>query len=649
VTDRQTRISAEETIALLQETLEATHDGLLVLDLDRRIVRYNRQFLRMFGLTKAEVDEGGMDAVAAALTNQVEDAGQLLINAGDRWLDPATEMLDTLRFKDGRVYERFIAPHWIDGRVIGRVASYRDITQTVRAEQALEQHRAFLEKAQEVAHIGSWIAELDGSDRLSWSAETRRILGVTAGESALRSDALSVFVHPDDRAAVRRISQAAAAFEQPYDIEHRIVQLDGTIRWVHTRADVVRHADGRAIRMVGTIQDITERRSLEDQLRQSQKLEAIGRLAGGIAHDLNNSLTAIIGYTELALGALSGDHAARPDVHEIRRAAGRAESVTRQLLAFSRKQMLEPRLFSLADSVANLGRLVERLLGPSITVTSDAPNDLPPIHGDPGQIEQAILNIALNAKDAMPDGGQLTLAVSLVDIDEAFATGHRPMPPGRYVELRITDTGHGMDAATQARMFEPFFTTKDVGKGTGLGLAMVYGTVRQSGGYIFVESEPRRGATFRLYFRPAEGVTDIGATRAPADARPTAATVLVVEDEPPVRHLVVTALRRKGYRVLHAASAAEALELARAETGAIDLLLTDASMPGVSGIELAKTLASERPGMRIVVMSGFTEETLDLGKAGVSAVLIQKPFAPTELQRRIAELLGESPAARPPE
>ena len=644
MTDRHTRISAEETIALLEETLEATHDGLLVLDLERRVVRYNRQFLRMFDLTAAEVDRGEIGAIGAKLSGQFIDPGQMLLNGVDPWADPAMEVLDTLRLKNGRVYERFLAPHRISGRIVGRVASYRDITETVRAEQSLEQHRALLEKAQEVAHIGSWVSELDGSDRLSWSKETRRILGVPTGESASRSNALSEFVHPDDRDAVRRTSQAAATFQQPYDIEHRIVRPDGTIRWVHTKADVVLDADGRSIRMVGTIQDITERRALEEQLRQSQKLEAIGRLAGGIAHDLNNSLTAIIGYTELALGALSGDHAARPDVHEIRRAAGRAESVTRQLLAFSRKQMLEPRLFSIGESVASVGRMVERLLGSSIAVAVDVPADLPPIYGDPGHIEQAILNIALNAKDAMPGGGQLTLEVSLVDIDDVLAAAHRPMLPGRYVELKISDTGHGMDAATQARIFEPFFTTKDVGKGTGLGLAMVYGTVRQSGGHIFVDSEPRLGATFRVYFPPAVGEPrrDREATPALVDVRPAAATVLVVEDEPPIRHLVVTTLRRKGYRVLHAASAAEALDVARAESGTIDLLLTDVSMPGASGLELARTLAAERPGMRIVVMSGFTEEALNIREAGVPAALIQKPFAPTELQRRIGELLGET-------
>jgi two-component system cell cycle sensor histidine kinase/response regulator CckA len=649
VTERHTRISPEEQIALLEETLEATHDGLLVLDLERRVVRYNRQFLRMFDLTAAEVDSGDIRAIAAKISGEVENPGQLMINAADPWVDPSMEILDTITFKDGRVYERFLAPHRVGGRIIGRVASYRDITQTVRAEELLEQHRAFLEKAQEVAHIGSWIAELDESDRLTWSNETYRIFGITRDRFLSTTAAFYAFVHPDDRDMVARASLAAQKGDLPYDVDHRIIRADGDVRWVQEKADVVRGADGVARRMVGTVQDITERRVLEEQLRQSQKLEAIGRLAGGIAHDLNNSLTAIIGYTELALGALSGDHVARPDVHEIRRAAGRAEAVTRQLLAFSRKQMLEPRLFSLRDSVVNLARLVEQLLGASIAIATTVPEDLPPIYGDPGRIEQAILNIALNAKDAMPDGGQLTLAVSLADVDEVFAAGHRPMPAGRYVELRITDTGQGMDAATKARVFEPFFTTKDVGKGTGLGLAMVYGTVRQSGGYVFVDSELHRGTTFTVYFRPAEGNARIDTARTGANERTTPATVpvveapatvLVVEDETPVRNLVVTTLRRKGYRMLHAASAAEGMALSRAEPGAIDLLLIDASMPGMSGLDLAKTLAAERPGMRVAVMSGFTEETLDLGRVGATAVLVQKPFAPAELQRRIAELLG---------
>jgi two-component system, cell cycle sensor histidine kinase and response regulator CckA len=647
VNDQPAPISAEESIALLEETLEATHDGLLVLDLDRRIVRYNRHFLRMFGLTAAELDRRGVDAILTALSNQVEDTGELLISPTDFGGDPAIEVLDTLRFTDGRTYEQFIAPHLVGGRIIGRVVSYHDISQIVRAEEAREQYRAFLENAQEVAHIGSWAADLDESGRLVWSAETYRIFGVPRDQFAGTSAAFFAFVHADDLAIVHRATGAAQTGAQPLDIEHRIVRDDGEVRWVHEKADLVRDADGVPTRMVGTVQDITEKRRLEEELRQSQKLEAIGRLAGGIAHDLNNSLTVIIGYTELALNALAEGDAARPDVQEIRRAAERAESVTRQLLAFSRKQMLEPRIFSLGESIANLERMLEHVLGVTITVTTTVPVDLPSIYGDPGQIEQAILNIAMNARDAMPDGGQLTLAARSIQVDEAFAHGHQPMPMGRYVELRVTDTGHGMNAATRARMFEPFFTTKDVGKGTGLGLAMVYGTVRQSGGYIFVDSEPGLGSTFRVYFPPADDRKRDEVKPAPAAKVRTAATVLVVDDEPPIRKLVVTSLRRKGYRVLHAASASDALAMAAAEKGPIDLLLTDASMPGMSGIELAKTLARERPNMLVVVMSGFTEETLNLGGVGVSAVLLPKPFAPSDLLRKVEEVLGARAAALP--
>jgi two-component system, cell cycle sensor histidine kinase and response regulator CckA len=640
---RDTRISAEETIALLEETLEATHDGLLVLDLDRRILRYNRQFIRMFGLTAEEIDRNGMQAVAAALSTQVEDAGRLLVNLADPWIDPSVEVLDTLRFKDGRVFERFIAPYRHADRVIGRVASYRDVTETVGVKQALEQQRAFLEEAQRVAHIGSWVADLE-THRLDWSVETCRIFGVDHEKFSGNREEFISFVHPDDREMVISASRRAIRDGTPVDIEHRAIRPDGTVRWVHHRGDITRDANGKSIRMVGTAQDVTERRTLEEQLRQSQKLEAIGQLAGGIAHDLNNSLTAIMGFTELALGVLSSADPARPDVLEIRHAASRAASVTRQLLAFSRKQMLEPCVFSLSESVASLGRMIGRILGPSIELTTTAPEGVPSIYGDPGQIEQAILNIAVNARDAMESGGSLSLVVSEASVDDAFAQSNQPMPPGSYVEVRVTDTGHGMDEATKARIFEPFFTTKEVGKGTGLGLSMVYGTVRQTGGYIFVDSEPGKGATFRMYFPPARG--DHAIPTPTSAAHPGTATILVVEDEPAVRTIVMTALRRKGHRVIGAASAEEALAAVETESGPIDLLLTDVSMPGMNGIALAQELAPKRPDMIIVVMSGFTEDNLKLRDAGIPAILLPKPFTPTVLQRTIAGLLAGRSSAR---
>jgi two-component system cell cycle sensor histidine kinase/response regulator CckA len=287
--------------------------------------------------------------------------------------------------------------------------------------------------------------------------------------------------------------------------------------------------------------------------------------------------------------------------------------------------------------------VIESTIGPSITLAT-AFEQTPPIYGDPGQIEQAILNVVVNARDAMASGGTLSIGVHDTVVDEAFAAVHEPMPLGRYVEVRVSDTGHGMDAVTQAQIFEPFFTTKDVGKGTGLGLSMVYGTVRQSGGYVYVNSAPGKGATFSFFFPPAGAGPAIPAMPA-AHTRDTA-TILVVEDEPAVRTIVTTSLRRKGHRVLQAASADEALQVASAQTEPIDLLLTDANMPGMNGIDLARTLAAERPDMLIVIMSGFTEDTLRLRDAGVAAVMLPKPFSPSELQRTIAEILaGRAPSS----
>jgi CheY-like chemotaxis protein len=341
---------------------------------------------------------------------------------------------------------------------------------------------------------------------------------------------------------------------------------------------------------------------------------------------------------------VSPGHAARPDVEEIRKAAERAGSVTRQLLAFSRKQLLEPRLFNLNDTVVNIARLLTRLLGHDVHVETKLAATLPEVLGDPGQVEQAIINLAVNARDAMPSGGRLTLTTSVDEVDDAFARRHVPMAPGKYVALRVADTGHGMTRETQARVFEPFFTTKEIGKGTGLGLSMVYGTLKQIGGFIFVDSEVERGTTFRLYFPPAldrAAATPPDAAPAPAaaTARKGHETLLIVEDEDSVRNLVASALRHDGYELLLAKSAEDALRLDEQHKGPIDLLLTDAIMPGKSGIELATVMAVRRPALPVIIMSGYTEETLTGAPLDKPLSLLQKPFTPRELRRRIRDVL----------
>ncbi len=638
-------LTLDETVALLEATLDATNDGILVVGVDRRVVMCNEQYRDMFGLSAETVASGGLDAIVAAISAQLDNPAQWLARMEELWADPQTETQEVMRFKDGRLLLGRSIPFRSGGRMLGRVVSFRDISTVIATAEALEQHRAFLERAQQIAHLGSFVIEFDGSNGISWSAETHRIFGVPLGTFPGTAEAFYELVPEDDRDLVRTASESALAGNEPLDLQHRIIRASGEIRWVHQRADVARDTAGRPVRMIGTVQDITERRRLEEQLRQAQKMEAIGRLAGGIAHDLNNVLTAIGGYTELALGELGDTHPARADVQEIRKAAERAASVTRQLLAFSRKQLLERRVFDLNAAVSNLGHMLGRLLGDDVEFRTVVAPDTLLVHADRGQIEQAIINLAVNARDAMPAGGQLLLATSVDEVDEAFARDHEPMPPGRWVVLSVADTGHGMTEDVKARIFEPFFTTKEVGKGTGLGLSMVYGTVKQNGGFIYVDSAPGHGANFRLYFPPAAAPPMPDRAAPPREApRATGgpATLLVVEDEPAVRSLVVNSLERDGYAVLEAGSAAEAMRVAASQPR-IDLLLTDANMPGgQSGIDLANALVAERPDLIVVVMSGYTEESLSISGLPEPATMLHKPFTPRELRARIREILDEA-------
>ena len=630
-------ITRDHSTALLQATLDAARGGIVALDLQRNVLFRNQQYLQIFGVGHDQAGET-LVGIPLAFLAQIENVEQLQQASESIWAQPERPALDIVKLKDGRVFERFVAPFRIGDAAAGVVASFSDVSRSVHTEEALEQHRAFLEKAQEVGHIGSWVADLDGSDRLGWSSEAHRIFGFNPGEFAGTSTAFFERVHPADRESVRAAGRATADEGRAYDIDHRIVRRDGSVRWVHEKADVVRDGHGRVVRLIGTVQDITDRRLLEDQLRQSQKMEAIGRLAGGIAHDLNNALTAIAGYSELALGQLTGSHPARADVEEVRRGAERAGAVTRQLLAFSRKEVLAPRLFDLNQTISTLGRLLSRLLGADIELRTELAPSVPPILGDPGQLEQAIINLAVNARDAMPRGGRLVLSTRLEDFDEAAARSNPPMTPGRYIVLRVSDTGQGMPRETLAHIFEPFYTTKDPGKGTGLGLSMVYGTLKQIGGFIFADSEVGRGTTFRLYFRPSTAQPkSSNAAAIDHSASRGRLTVLIVEDEPAVRNLVASTLRADGYRLLIAGSAEEALQLADDDRETIDLLLTDAIMPGKTGIELARLLVAERPNLRVIVMTGYTKETLSGMDESVD--LLQKPFAPKELRERIRRSL----------
>ena len=394
------------------------------------------------------------------------------------------------------------------------------------------------------------------------------------------------------------------------------------------------------------MEDITETRTLEQQLRQAQKMEAIGRLAGGIAHDFNNLLMVISGYSEFLLERLGPDPRLRGPAQEIANATQRATSLTRQLLAFSRKQMLAPKILDLNEAVTENLKMLTRMIGEDIDLVMVPSPAIGAIRADPGQIDQVIMNLAVNARDAMPDGGRLTIETANVSLDENFARTHAPLVPGEYIMLAISDTGVGMDLDTQSRIFEPFFTTKGA-KGTGLGLSTVYGIVKQSGGFIFVDSQPNRGTALRVYF-PRVDARDEPVALQDAFGLPRAErgqeTILLVEDEVNLRQLARQYLETQGYKILEADDGAAALQITAGHQGPIDLLLTDVVMPGMNGRELARRITAQRPDVRVLYMSGYTENAIGhngMIDAGIN--LLQKPFSLPALKDKVREVLDSEP------
>jgi PAS domain S-box-containing protein len=391
------------------------------------------------------------------------------------------------------------------------------------------------------------------------------------------------------------------------------------------------------------VRDMTQFKRLEEQFRQAQKMEAVGQLAGGVAHDFNNLLTIMTGYCDLLLGNATLGDQAREQLLEIRKAGDRAAALTSKLLAFSRKQMLTVQLLDLNALVSETERMLRRLIGEHIELSTVQAAGLGLVKADPGQIEQVILNLVLNARDAMADGGRLTLETANVELDLSYRKTHANVPPGRYVLLAVTDTGCGMDAATKAHLFEPFFTTKKVGKGTGLGLATVYGIVQQSRGHIEVHTQPEQGTTFKVYLPRVE--EPLAAVRPAPDSLRVpggSETVLLAEDEEAVRLVVRLALLTKGYTVLEAANGSEAVVLFQRHAGRIDLLITDVVMPKMAGRQLAETLTSQRPGLKVLYLSGYTDDAVVRhGVLETGMPFLQKPFTPTALARKVREVLEQ--------
>jgi PAS domain S-box-containing protein len=404
--------------------------------------------------------------------------------------------------------------------------------------------------------------------------------------------------------------------------------------------------EGRACR-IAVAKDVTERARLEEQLRQSQKMEAVGRLAGGVAHDFNNVLSVILSYSEIVLSDLTQNDPRRGDVEEIQKAAKRAAGLTKQLLMFSRQQVLERRVIDLNDLLAGMDKMLRTVLGADVDLVSVSAPELGRIRVDPSSIEQVILNLVVNARDAMPTGGKLTLETGNVVLDEAYALEHMGVKPGPHVMLAVTDTGCGMGKATLARIFEPFFTTKPTGKGTGLGLSTVFGIAQQSGGSVWVYSEPGKGTTFKVYFPRIGDSIDARRTTKTPIARRGSETVLLVEDDDQVRMVARGILGLSGYRVLEARNARDAILRSERHQGKIHLLLTDVVMPHMSGTELASRLVAARPDMRVLCMSGYTDDSIVRhGVLEADVAFLQKPITPESLTTKIREVLDAVTSSR---
>jgi len=509
--------------------------------------------------------------------------------------------------------------------------------EALRASEA--RHRSLVESAV----YGMYRSSLDGKF-LDVNPALVKMLGYSSAEELMCVDmARDIYLDSDQRAAVITAYHESGCLES---CELRWKRKDGRSITVRLSGNVFKNEHGETLGFEMIAEDVSERRALEEQLRQSQKMEAVGRLAGGIAHDFNNLLTVMKGYSELMLDELDTNDPLRTEVDEIKKAADRAAALTRQLLAFSRQQVLAPKILDLNAVVGNMDKLLRRLLGEDIDLFTVLEPGLARVKADPGQIEQVIMNLAVNARDAMPNGGKLTIETANIDLDENYIRDHASVKPGVYVMVAVTDTGTGMTDKVKSRIFEPFFTTKEIGKGTGLGLSTVYGIIKQSGGYIWVYSEVGIGSTFKVYLPAVDAPAELppGITQQPA--RRGSETVLLVEDEDGVRALMRQVLHKHGYNVLESRHGGEALLMCERHCGKIDLLLTDVVLEQMSGRELAERLIKVRPEMKVLYVSGYADDAIvHHGVLNAGVAFLQKPFTTEALARKIRYVLDGSARA----
>lgn len=627
--------------------VEGAADAIITADNNRRIAFANRAAGRVFGYTATELVGRDLATLLPSYADRRHAAsdGQSVFDADVHAEQTGWRAISLIGcHRSGIEIPLEASFNWLAGKeqrlLIGIL---RDMTEQRAAERALGAVEDRMRFALEASGAGVWDVDFvtQGS---RWSESLERLHGIPIGTFGGTFQAFLELVHPDDRNAVRDAIAEATQQHRDAELLYRSQWPDGSIHWISGIGRTSYDASGNPRSATGISLDVTERRNLEEQYRQSQKMEAIGQLAGGVAHDFNNVLTAIQGYALLVANELPSDSELQSDLAEIAHGVNRAAALTRQLLAFSRRQVMTPTVLSLADSVRRMESMLDRLIGEHIEVVVQTAPDAGHVRADAGQIEQVILNLALNARDAMPDGGVLLIEVMNVDATQAHDRKHIDAISGPCVMLAVTDTGIGMDAATISRIFEPFFTTKPQERGTGLGLSTVHGIVSQSDGRVWVYSEPGRGTTFKVYLPRVDASVAQAVAGAPADTRVFFETVLLVEDDVPLRQLAQRILESRGYSVLAAAAPREALEIVNSHPGTIHLLLTDVILPEMSGPALAERIGEHRAGMHTLYMSGYTDDAIfRLGVLERHVHFVQKPFAQEELLRKVREALEGSP------
>ncbi len=618
-----------ELTSVYEAALESTADALLVVDLHGRVVGFNRNFLQAWGIPEPLAEARDDRALIGFVVDQLADPVGFLARVEEIYAEPSSVTFDVLDFKDGRVFERYSRPEFVDQIVVGRVWSFRDATERRRAARQLQDSERWLRQVIDLMPQLVFAKDEDGRFVMV-NQPAAQAFGCTVEEAIGKLDCeLGGGTGQVDRflAEDRQVIESGLPLRIP---ETESLDAQGNVRWAETVKFPVKVLGSDRPGVLAVVSDTTERRLLEQELRQSQKMEAVGRLAGGIAHDFNNLLTAILGFSTSVLGGLAPEDARRRDLEEVVSAARRAADLTRQLLAFSRRQVLRPRVIDLNTVVTDLARLLGRVLGEDVEVALVLDQAATPILADRGQIEQVLLNLAVNAREAMPGGGSLSIETAVLEAGVRPGPGLDQSSQCPWIRLRVRDNGVGIPTPELGRIFEPFYTTKE--NGTGLGLAVVYGIVQQSGGWIEVSSTVGRGTSVEVMLPRSAEPLEGDAPEAVISQGAGPATILLAEDEDAVRRFVGKLLGLDGYQVLEAANGEAALRIAADWGGPIDLLLTDLVMPGMNGRELGAELRTRRPGLKLIYMSGYAGGTLGRGNPSEPGVpFLQKPFDSNEL------------------